>query len=321
MFFIEWYGVMSSIGALYNEVQDFSVISFSDYKINFNKCLGDGMVGTVYEVVRRPMHENGQIASVCPYLYDRIHPVDEARKIETDLCVKISKTTFRLFFYNPFAVLRNPLILFYEAKEERNLNRMLQRLGATSIKFYHAGDCHAQFKTRVYGHNFAYHLRKRSFLDPAQFEFRKAFVGLLRTVSRPEFNVDDLHANNLMYDERKKLWEVVDGKLSGFTHEGDSKESKIFSFLFWACMLPPKDDRIPESCERSLQMLFGELTKAAVDEADYTIEIDREMFAGPGKGIQQRQKDNVELFDPLDPLDPTDFEFVFEELGLLDKTE
>ncbi len=282
---------MASIVRLGSETADSSRVSFVNYKINYNHCLGDGAVGTVYEVVRRPIHENGRIASLCPYIYDRIHPVDEATKIETDLCVKISKTTLRVLFSNPLAILKSPLALFSEPKEERDLNGMLQRLGATSIRFYDTGDLYAQFKTRVFGHHFAHYLRNHSFLDPTRYEFRRAFIELLRTVSRPEFNIDDIHAYNFMYDERKQRWEVVDGKPQRLVRiENQSKESRITLFLLWAVMAPPRGDRIPESRGEKLQMLFKELSKFALDGTEYTSEIDRKIISDLDVKIREAEK-------------------------------
>ena len=73
-------------------------ISFSNYKINYDVCLGSRAFSSVYEVVERPVEERGILAGYCPYLYDYYFRVEPTKKIVTPLCIKVSHTALKVLF-------------------------------------------------------------------------------------------------------------------------------------------------------------------------------------------------------------------------------
>lgn len=184
-------------------------LSFEDYKINYRHLLGQGTYGLVYEVIKRPENEKGVFSYFFPYIYDRIFVIDDEEKEPTNLCVKISKTTFRIFWETNS--LRFPVKSFSQAAREERTNQVLNQYGISNIKFYKTTSLYAQFKTRVFGLTFFYYLEKFQCID--EFELRKSFCLFLQKISNPYLRFLDLHIGNIMYDEHLKHWEIIDGRV------------------------------------------------------------------------------------------------------------
>lgn len=193
-------------------------MSFSDYKINYSNRLGSGVFGTVYEVIRRPENEKGIFSYLFPYVYDSIFLVDEKKSVEkTDLCIKISKSTFRIFLENTYTH-PTPLMLalrcFHQFKQEQKTNTILRKYGLSKILFIKTSGFYSQFKTVVRGHTFDFYLSKDYFVNSGQFELRKVFVNFLRAILNANVDFEDIHKKNVMYDELEYRWEIVDGYVS-----------------------------------------------------------------------------------------------------------
>jgi len=190
-------------------------LSFWDYKINYNKFLGSGVFGTVYEVVKRPENEKGYLPYFFPYVYDFIFLANEKKYFEkTNLCIKISKSAFRVLFENidhPLP-LRRPIDSFFQSSEERKTNCLLQKHRLSKIKFYKTNSFYSQFKTLVNGHTFQFYLYGGYFTNNKQFKLRKAFVGFLNSILNAKISFKDLHSKNIMYDELESHWEIVQEK-------------------------------------------------------------------------------------------------------------
>ncbi|MES2274021.1 MAG: hypothetical protein V4487_07500 [Chlamydiota bacterium] len=168
-------------------------ISFTDYKIDYNNCLGSGTQASVYEVIKRPQNEKGYFSYLFPHIYDYLFRIDENKKISTNICIKIAKSPC------------NALSLL----DDKRSNQVMVDKKISKIKFYKTFSLFSQFKTRVNGKTF--HDCHSNFKKKNCFEFRKSFVDFLITISPPDIEFSDLHFKNVMYDELSHRWEIVDG--------------------------------------------------------------------------------------------------------------
>ena len=193
-------------------VSENSFLSFWDYKINYNHCLGVGSVGTVYGVVKRPANEKGYLPYLMPYLYDYVFPLSEVKENDrTNLCVKISNTILNLI----------------ESFEEVQANTLMQKYKLTTVKFYKTASLYSQFKTMVNGHTFQYYLVEGHFSTHTQYPLRQAFVSFLESAVASKIDFGDLHRENIMFDESAHRWEVVDGYVTEF-HPSTSFDKKQY---------------------------------------------------------------------------------------------
>lgn len=250
--------------------------SFSDYKIDYTHCLGKGVFGTVYRVVKRPESEKGFFSYLFPYIYDSMFPVRNNEPVGmTNLCVKVSKSAIRVFFENaPYA-----LQSLFVSSEERATNAICRKHGISNVRFFKSNSYYAQFKTVVRGRSFSYYLHNEFFKKKDQFLLRRAFVCFLRAVANPYLVCEDLNQNNIMYDEVENRWEVVDGcvyeKDIGLQMEFDN-----IADLFGSCNLNVQADW-------RTQHVFAKLSEVARSPLPFTVEMDRELLneIDPGTNV------------------------------------
>lgn len=254
-----------------NTTSEKQIISFYDYKINYNTCLGKGVFGAVYEIIKRPENEKGYLAWLCPYLYDYVFTVDCKNDIEkTGLCVKISKSALRILYENinhPLP-LRRSLYSFFAPSIEINGNRVLQERGLTNIKFYETNSIYSQFKTMVNGHTLEFYLDKGYFTNKSYYELRKTFACFLRLLSLTQgIFFEDVHEKNIMYDEKEHRWEIVDGDIY---EEAGSSDTIAALFDFDNLDLYHKSV--------SVKRVFEKLAKVAKKGSLYTEKTDEKLL-------------------------------------------
>lgn len=209
-------------------------ISFWDYKINYNGFLGMGDFGTVYEVVKRPENEKGYCSYLCPYVYDYIFPVKEKNEDQdTNLCVKISKSSLRVFFeaLDRLAPIAKAFGCFLQSSEEKETNAILKKHNLTKINFYDSFSVYSQFKTKVNGRAFGSYVNDGSFKAPDQYRLRKSFVKFLKVFVNQKIHFFDLHRRNIMYDAKEHRWEIVDGYIFENENVNLNKDEMLISLL------------------------------------------------------------------------------------------
>lgn len=195
-----------------NKLEDYpEPLSFKYIKIDYNHCLGEGAYSKVYPVFRRPQNEIGLLSHWFPYIYDNIFRIDKKSEEEADLknlCVKIRKSIFTVLFESKSHIWTRIII---EPMKEKRTNELLRKYNFSKIKFHNTESLFAQFKTRVNGHTLRHYIINDYFTNKNEFDLRKAFVHFLKIISNKNVRLYDMHADNIMYDEEQKYWEIVDG--------------------------------------------------------------------------------------------------------------
>jgi len=174
-------------------------MSFSDYKIDYNYCLGSGVFGTVYAVVPRPENEKGFLSYWFPYSYDYIFRATPSNQKTYQYCVKISKTSFKLLFENPNHPFRFrlPWHSLFEFEKEEKTNHVLRKNGMSNLRFFKTSSFYSQFKTLVQGGTLHHYLQGEIFISPDQFLLRKSFVEFMRLIKNPKFTFWEIHGKNM----------------------------------------------------------------------------------------------------------------------------
>ncbi len=265
-------------------------LSLENYKIDYNDFLGEGDFGKVYGVVKRPENEKTFFARWFPYQYDSLFRVSSTDKQSTKWCIKISKS-FLTIAASEIAK-GNDLFLapsigsFFEKKEQFSSNQIRQKHRITNIVFPETSEYCAQFKTRIKGKTLQFHIDNTNFSDPKNYLLRRAYVFFIWTINNVRLNVEDLHFNNLMYDETSQQIEIVDGStretmgdkgynrvFTPYIH--DSKQAEILTALsqiaedgvpytkkFDKCLLNKIKDKEPKAQEFHNTKDFAKYTRA-----------------------------------------------------------
>ncbi len=250
------------------DVTDDAAMSFANYKIDYNRCLGSGVFGTVYAVVDRPENEKGFFSYWMPYAYDYVFRADISPQESSPYCVKISKTAIRMVYENPTHPFRFklPWHSFFEGAKEQKTNEVLRKNSISKICFFKSNSFYSQFKTRINGNTLHHYITGGIFLEPAQFAMRKSFVDFMQLIKNPKFTFWELHENNIMFDEKNKRWEIVDGIFNETDNTKLNKTSDNLTFflahLFQSNVTP------------KIEYWLKELSEAAKLEKEYTIQDD-----------------------------------------------
>lgn len=188
-------------------------LSFTDYKIDYSHPLGSGVFGTVYPLIERPEEEKGIFSYWCPYLYDWIYREPQKEHEPGQFCVKVSKSSLRMVYENPnhSCRYRLPWHSLFEGKKEKQSNQVLKRHGMSNITFFKSDSLYSEFKTRIHGNTLHHYLSNGSLVNPCEYTLRKRFVDFMQLLKSPKFTFWDLNENNLMYDEMRQQWEIIDG--------------------------------------------------------------------------------------------------------------
>ncbi|KTD25419.1 Uncharacterised protein [Legionella lansingensis] len=246
-------------------------MSFLDYKIDYNKCLGSGVFGTVYEVVPRPENEKGFFSYWFPYAYDYLFRVGPIDREPSQYCVKISKTALRIVYENPNHPFRYRLAwhsLFEAAKEEKT-NGVLRKYSLSNICFFKTNSIYSQFKTQVHGKTLHDYIEKGIFVSSEQFMLRKSFVDFLHKIKNPKFTFWELHENNLMYDEQNNCWEIVDGIFNEIDDTNIEKRKDNLRFFL--------DHLLQSSASKEVHYWLEALVENAYNDDVYTEKQDEEI--------------------------------------------
>ncbi|MBS0637580.1 MAG: hypothetical protein JSS12_08715, partial [Verrucomicrobia bacterium] len=192
-----------------------SVMSFWDCKINYNRCLGSGEWGTVYEVVPRPNNEQNYWSYLFPYVYDYIFRPSEPHHAVH--CVKVlaplPTAMIIVSAANKFLFIGLLAGVLFGRYKEKWSNLTARKYGLSTVKFSTTYSLLSQFKTKVNGHTFQYHAQKLNFNKQNKFHLRRAFVIFLQKLNNDKLSISDLHEKNIMYDKAKDCWEIVDGEV------------------------------------------------------------------------------------------------------------
>lgn len=190
-------------------------VSFWQYKIDYNKCLGSGKYGTVYELAPRPAAERGLLSSWFPYIYDYLYPVKNNEEEERLYCVKVYHSFYHyLQSYNTLedvAYFWNKS--FGESCIDVQTNILLHKHQLSNIVFYPTYSFYSQFKTLIRGKTLAECLRDNILLSNEGYEYRKSFHAFLNQLSSLSLSINEVHARNIMYDVKHNRWEIIDGEI------------------------------------------------------------------------------------------------------------
>jgi hypothetical protein len=239
------------------------LVSFHDYKINYNHCLGAGVFGVVYDLVKRPDREKGFLTYWCPQTYDYLFPANVGTP-SVDLCVKISKSAWRILYEQ--TELTFPIRSWTEAADEEKSLAIARKNGLTTVYCYPTNCSYVSFRTKINGFNFEECHHKNLFYDQGHFKLRKAFVEFLTKIAMAKMIFADVTAENIMYDEKQEQWSIVDGMIE---EANEPYEYNIEKFI--GTMRPIEMDHVT-SC------VFDVLAKAAHDRIIYEEKHDRELF-------------------------------------------
>ncbi|MBV8803170.1 MAG: hypothetical protein JO131_09490 [Gammaproteobacteria bacterium] len=266
-------------------------ISFKNWKIDYSRCIGRGTFGIVYEIVPRPEYEKGIFSYWCPYLYDYIFPVNQEQNyVPSPYCVKIFKSSFRLFLRDMQKDTSSAIHSFDQPQLETKLNRVLNQYGLSKIKFFKSNSIYAHFKTKLTGKTFYYYLKNDFFILKEQFHLRESFVNFLNLIKSSPLSFGDMHPDNIMYDEKEKRWEIVDGNVE--ISKPSSSNHRYFM-----------NDLNINSGSKSSFFILKELIKCVDQDIPYTSTIDDELISQLGTQMefkknkmilfkQQSRKDN-----------------------------
>jgi hypothetical protein len=264
---------LKDIRCLSTYVEEKSQLSLKDYKIDYSRCLGKGIYGSVYKVTLRPENEKGFWSYWFPYLYDYIYRVngksnnDESKKY----CIKIFKPAIQVLCENldhPLA-LQRPIQSFSEPSEEFKTNQILRKHEISGITFFNS-DRYSQLKTRVRGKTLRFYLDRGDFIDPEQFEFRKSFVNFLQLLYKSNLAICDIHTKNLMYDKHRDCWEIIDGSVIEMDSDGlPSWDYNDISSLVYILI---------RSENHNIREMFETLNETAKANLEYTLDQDKELL-------------------------------------------
>ena len=210
-------GVFTEIAKHRRLLEPAQSVTFRDLKIDFNHPLGKGIFGWVYSVIARPESEKGFLSQWFPYAYDYLF---RARgKAESKDCVKIAKPFLAILFNQITAgdplPLAKPVQSLFASNQDVSTNKLLRQYGLSKIKFKHVDySVYSQIKTKVEGYTFAELCNRRAFVNPINYQMRKAFVDFLWALKNAPLHLEDIHRFNVMYDTKRKEWEIVDGHVS-----------------------------------------------------------------------------------------------------------
>ncbi|MDI9818299.1 MULTISPECIES: hypothetical protein [unclassified Legionella] len=243
-------------------------MSFKDYKIDYNHCLGSGVFGTVYAVFPRPENEKGFFSYWFPYAYDYIFRDSSSEEKSTQYCVKISKTAIRMVYENPLHPFRFklPWHSLFEAKKEEHTNQVLQKNGLSNICFFKTNSFYSQFKTRVIGKTLHDYIDSGELFNIDHFELRKKLVNFMRLINNPKFTFWEIHENNLMYDEQNQQWEIVDGIFNEISDTTLEKHGDNINFFL--------EHLLQSNVTDETKNWLKTLSDIARCEKEYTIRID-----------------------------------------------
>ena len=191
-------------------------LSLYDYKIDYSDHLGAGYSGNVYGVVKRPENEKGCLAWLFPYFYDRIVPVNGCQK--TDLCVKI-------LHYRSVGIFSG------EATEQFATNKIVREEGLTSVELIKSNSIFSYFKTRVYGRTLQnYTATAECFFNKTDYLLRRRFVDFFQSIiTKTHLQFEDVTSINVMYDEIKQRWEIIDGKVTKNGNLNNDQTDQIYT--------------------------------------------------------------------------------------------
>ncbi|MGC1181803.1 hypothetical protein [Legionella sp.] len=267
-------GTLNNTGLTDPSIGQTCQLSLKDYKIDYNKCLGKGVYGSVFRVVLRPENEKGFWSSWFPYLYDYIYPVNSKPIDERSkkYCIKIFKPAIQVLYENinhPLP-LRYPIESFYVHSEELKTNQILCKHGISGITFFNSASRYSQLKTRVRGKTLRFYLDKGYFIDPEQFELRESFVNFLRPLYKSNLVFCDIHSKNLMYDKYRHCWEIIDGSAMEILPDGlvDIGYDEASSLV----------DRLTRCENDGIKEIFEILDQTAKANLEYTLGQDKELF-------------------------------------------
>lgn len=236
-------------------ISENSSLSFWDYKIDYSNRLGSGAYGTVYGVIKRPENEKGYLPYLIPYIYDYVFASQLTKEEnKTDLCIKVSKTIFG-------AVV---------SLEDVKCNTLMQKHGLTTVQFYKTESLYSQFKTIVNGHTFQYYLVNNYFSAAEQYPLRESFVCFLDSILKSKIDFWDFHGENIMYDEMKVRWEVVDGAVSEQIDSSVLNDDKNYLYRIFCYLELPS--------QPGIRKVFHKLFKVATHKLSYNEEMDQKLI-------------------------------------------
>lgn len=260
---------LTNTGLAGSSIKQHTQLPLKDYKIDYNKCLGNGVYGSVYRVVLRPENEKGFWSNWFPHLYDyvyRVHskPNDEESK---KYCIKIFKPMIQVLYENSNEPLplRRPIDSLFEPSIERKTNQILRESGISGITFFNSKSWYSQLKTRVRGKTLKFYLDNGHFDDPEQFVLRKSFVDFLRLLHKSNLAFCDIHAKNLMYDKHRHCWEIIDGSVMKFDSNGLEMDYEDISSMIFSLFFESNPN-------------IANLFKIVKDDLEYTLEKDQELL-------------------------------------------
>jgi hypothetical protein len=250
-------GVFTEI-AKHRRLEPLQSVTFRDLKIDFNQLLGKGVFGYVYNVIQRPENEKGFFSKWFPYAYDYFFRT--RGKAESKDCVKIAKPFLAILFNQITAgdplPLAKPVQSLFASNQDVSTNMLLRQYGLSKIKFKHVDySVYSQIKTKVEGYTFAELCNKRAFVNPKNYQMRKAFVDFLWALKNAPLHLEDIHQFNVMYDTKRKEWEIVDGNACQ-SEERSIKESRehlhgIVGDLLFCCPIDKRSKAIIERLKHS----------------------------------------------------------------------
>jgi len=170
-----------------------AIMSFEDYKIDYQNCLGQGACGAVYGVVPRPACEKNFFSKWFPYTFDYFFPVKDVDR-STPYCVKI-------FHFGISSDQKNT---------EAATQKLLIQRGVSRLTFFATDSNQAQFKTLIRGKTLGWHLKNTTLFINNNFPLRKALYDFIVEIHHSQLCIYDLHTGNIMYDEINNRWETID---------------------------------------------------------------------------------------------------------------
>lgn len=232
----------------------------TNYKINYKKPLGEGVFGSVYPLVFRPIEERSVFSRLFPCTYDKIFTCKKEDS-DTGLCVKI----FHSFYshidlnqqINPY-----PIKSFFEPRIERELNQTLIEQDLTNIHFYEKG-WYYQVKTEVHGVTLSE--KEEVLLEKEEgYPIRKALFNFLKKlIECPVVEFGDLHRGNIFYTHTGEI-EIIDGSIADQEDKVDARIQLKNFFLY-------------TNLRYFFTNLFiDQMTQSVLNESEYTEELDQE---------------------------------------------
>lgn len=126
-------------------------------------------------------------------------------------------------FYEPEEFIPNEAI-----KGELRLNKILREKELTHIQIFPGANNKIHVKTFVNGQELQDWIIKDRFFRPEESEARENLKKFWIRLIRAKLDLDDFQAYNIMYDEVKKRWEVVDGSFEGRIYKTYKESAKVY---------------------------------------------------------------------------------------------